>query len=267
MVLWLGDVGSDGHAAVEPWAQTLADDFHVAVVGIGGDQRFGLHATRWSGEAAADRARVEEALAGLEGVEIDQLYVAGLGQGAKLGVELTLRDAQWFDALLALRPTTTWDGERDARAEGVRDRDQVVRLVADALEVDDNHAMMRRDRGRFMRTGTEVSLEVEDSVWPAGRPPGLEGRLRDWLGALLYPEGLPPELQPAPEPEPEPEPEAAEEVTTEEATASEEAVPEPAPAEAAPVEEAPEAGAEAPEAAPADEVDEVDAGEPAAEAP
>ncbi len=196
VLIWLDDIGGSGGAALG-WGQELADQVGVLVIGVGGPDRIGPTAGMWSGDPARDLAQITDALTNIPGFQADpkRRYLVGVGQGAQYAVELMLRDPDFALGALALGPSDTWKGTRDAAAEGKARTNQTVRIDAGALDPS-THTLARVDRGRLMRASIPTDLRIDAETWPDGVPPDIGERVITWLAESLDPK---PELSKPPE--------------------------------------------------------------------
>lgn len=196
VVVWLADIAGNG-ASVQEWGQQLADELGAVIVGIGGPARIGPAGSKWTSDADRDLAHVQNALSAMPNevaVDPKRRLLVGVGQGAQYAIELVLRDPDWAHAALAIAPTDDWKGLRDKAGEGQRDREQSVRLVAGALDPD-AHTLLRLDRGRLMRAGVDVDIQIDETPWPDGIPPDLNDRIVSWARHVIDPNAEPAETE------------------------------------------------------------------------
>lgn len=187
-VIWLDEIGGNG-SSVLIWGQELADAQGVLIVGLGGPERIGPAGSWWTGDADKDRQHIDNALSAIPNAKADpsRIYLVGAGQGAQYAVELMLRSPDFARAGLAMSPTDDWHGERDKKAEGRSDRTQSIVLASGGL-VPDTHTLIRLDRGRLLRAGIEVDMQIENDPWPHLTPTDVADRIPAWIASLLSPE-------------------------------------------------------------------------------
>lgn len=187
VVVGLHGMGSNPQNLVDESLQDFADKHRIALVGVSGTIPNGRRSFIWSEGTERDRLRVEQALTEVADRVTPapgKIILFGFSQGAKMSVEIAVRDSQKFAGAIALSPGGNSLENRAIFTPGAAQKQTFVISVG-AGELFGNKKMASNYATLAKSAGGNVEHIINPDQPGHTFPPNFETEFERWVLKIL----------------------------------------------------------------------------------
>lgn len=191
VIVALHGLGSNPESFAADWSQKAADSLSVALVSVSATKTRGPKSFVWAEDVERDRARIEKALATLQGrvtIADGKIMLIGFSQGAQMAAEIAARHPDRYAGAIAMSPGNRSQLALTGLLPGTLGKRRFV-VVAGAGEHPDTVKQAADDADHLRVAGAEVHHHAYPEMATHTFPPDFEKAFPGWVRFVL--EGTP----------------------------------------------------------------------------